>query len=181
MEFTNASLVFLAGYDNSGPDHWQAMWHARLPGSVWVEHSSWDNPVRDVWVREFEEALSAIQGPKILIAHSLGCALVSEWAAERGDEDVVGAFLVAVPDAHGPDFPAGAQGFDAPKHQRLPFKTVVVASEDDPYGSLEHAVKVAGIIGADLVNIGRKGHINAESDLDDWPEGWRLFTGAFAE
>ncbi|MFC4535084.1 RBBP9/YdeN family alpha/beta hydrolase [Sphaerisporangium dianthi] len=182
MEVTHGpgpALVFLAGIDNSGPGHWQAMWHARVPGGVWVEHTSWDAPVRDVWVRELDEALRATEGPKVLVAHSLGCTLVTEWAAEHKNEEVAGALLVAVPDVHGPGFPAQAVGFDAPKHRRLPFKTVVVASEDDPYGSVEHAADVAGIIGADLVTIGRRGHINADSGLGDWPEGWALLTRSF--
>ncbi|MBP2706970.1 serine hydrolase family protein [Microbispora sp. RL4-1S] len=186
MDFTHgptATLVYLAGIGNSGPGHWQARWHARVPGGVWVEHSSWDDPVRDVWVRDLDEALRAVEGPKILVAHSLGCALVPQWVAEHADEcedaGVAGALLVALPDPGGPEFPSQAVGFDAPKYQRLPFPAVVVASEDDPYGSLGHATEVAGIMGADLVNVGRKGHINADSGLGDWPEGWALLTGAF--
>ncbi|MET8141488.1 alpha/beta fold hydrolase [Sphaerisporangium sp. NPDC005288] len=173
------ALVYLAGIGNSGPGHWQAIWHARVPGGLWVEHSSWDAPVRDVWVREFDQALRAVEGPVILVAHSLGCTLVTEWAAQHKNDDVAGAFLVAVPDVHGPDFPAQAVGFDAPKHRRLPFRTVVVASDDDPYGSPGHAAEVAAAIGAELVPIGRKGHINADSGLGDWPEGWALLTGSF--
>lgn len=95
MNFTNGptpTLVFVAGIDNSGPDHWQAMWHTRIPGSVWVEHSSGDEPVRDVWVRELDSALRAVEGPKILVAHSLGCTLVTEWATGHADDGVVGAW-----------------------------------------------------------------------------------------
>lgn len=172
------TLVFLAGIDNSGPDHWQAVWHSRVPGAVWVEHSSWDAPVRDVWVRELDEALRTVQGPKFLVAHSLGCTLVTEWAARHKDDDVTGAFLVAVPDVHGPAFPPQAVGFGAVEPRRLPFRSVVIASEDDPYGSLAYATETAVTLGAALVDVGRKGHINAASGLGDWPEGWALLTGA---
>ncbi len=168
--------VFLAGIDNSGPGHWQSLWRDRLADSVWVEHSSWDAPDRDTWVREFGDALRAIEGPKVIIAHSLGCTLLAEWAAEHQDASVTGAFLVAPPDVQGPGFPAAAVGFAPARPVRLPFPAVVVASEDDPYGSLEHATARAEQFGAALVNVGRKGHINAGSALGDWPEGWSLFS-----
>jgi serine hydrolase len=135
--------------------------------------------VRDVWVKDLHETLGAVGGSKILVAHSLGCSLVIEWAADYSDDTVVGAFLVAPPDVHGPTFPAVAAGFGSPRYARLPFKTVVVASEDDPYGSLAHASTVAELLGARLSNVGRKGHINAESGLADWPEGRSMFVDEF--
>jgi len=174
------TYVFLAGIGNSGPEHWQSQWRDREAGSVWVEHDSWDNPVRDVWVKELDHALAAIEGPKILVAHSLGCSLVAEWAAGHEGGNVVGALLVAMPDPHGDGFPAQAVGFGAPRDVRLPFRAVVVASEDDPYASLEFASAAADRLGARLVNVGRKGHINAASGLGDWPEGWSLFCEEFA-
>ena len=175
------TYVFLAGIGNSGPEHWQSRWRGRVARGVWVEHDSWDNPVRDVWVKELDDALAAIDGPKVLVAHSLGCSLVAEWAAGHQDETVVGALLVAMPDVHGDRFPAQAVGFGAaPRDVRLPFRAVVVASEDDPYASLEFASAAAERLGARLVNVGRRGHINAASGLGDWPEGWSLFSDAFA-
>ncbi|WP_432185923.1 RBBP9/YdeN family alpha/beta hydrolase [Streptomyces sp. Tue6028] len=175
----SATCVFLAGIGNSGPEHWQSLWRGRLPGSVWVEHDTWDEPDRDAWVRDLDSALRSIAGPKVLVAHSLGCSVLAEWAVDHADEGVVGAFLVAMPDPHGPGFPAEAVGFDAPRHEPLPFPAVLVASEDDPYGSMEYAVAAAGRLGAPLVNVGSKGHINAQSGLGDWPEGWSLFTERF--
>jgi uncharacterized protein len=177
---TSLTHVFIAGIGNSGPDHWQYLWRDRVADGVWVEHTSWDAPVRDTWVKELDDTLRAIEGPKLLIAHSLGCTLVAEWAADHRDEAVTGAFMVAVPDVHGPDFPTAAVGFDPARYTPLPFPSVVVASEDDPYGSLEHATATAGLFGASLVNVGRKGHINAGSALGDWPEGWSLLSDRFA-
>ncbi|WP_407836830.1 RBBP9/YdeN family alpha/beta hydrolase [Streptomyces sp. DSM 116496] len=175
----SATHVFIAGIGNSGPEHWQALWHGRVAGSVWVEHASWDAPLRDVWVKELDDTLRAIEGPKVLIAHSLGCTLVAEWASEYEDHAVTGAFLVAMPDVHGSNFPTAAVGFDAPPQTPLPFPALVVASEDDPYGSLESASAGAERLGAQLVGVGAKGHINAASGLADWPEGWSLFSEKF--
>jgi predicted alpha/beta hydrolase family esterase len=172
--------VFIAGIGNSGPNHWQSRWRDRVTNAVWVEHTSWDAALRETWVKELDDALQAIEGSKVLVAHSLGCTLVAEWAAEHSGADITGAFLVAVPDVRGPEFPTGAVGFDPVRYGRLPFPSLVVASEDDPYGSLEHAKADAELFGAPLVNVGRKGHINADSALGDWDEGWSLFKDRFA-
>jgi serine hydrolase len=168
------SLIFLAGIGNSEPGHWQRIWYER-EGGVWVEHESWDYPVRDVWMRDFDDALAATIGPKIVIAHSLGCLLATDLAG-REDSGVTGALLVAVPNACGDHFPEEAEGFKTPpRYGRLPFATVVVASQDDPYGAADHAAAVAEQLGAEFVDLGARGHISASSGLADWAEGWSLF------
>ena len=169
------TYVFVAGIDNSGPDHWQRRWYERLGDrAVWVEHDSWSKPLRDQWVADLAETLAAVPGPKILVAHSLGCSLVAEWAADHADDTVAGALLVATPDVRAQSFPADATGFGNPRYPPLPFRAVVVASEDDPYGSLESTTAFAALVGAELVNVGCQGHINAGSELGDWPAGWSL-------
>ncbi len=47
----------------------------------------------------------------VLAAHSLGCALVAQWAADRGGEGVAGAFLVPPSDVEVPDYPAEGRSF----------------------------------------------------------------------
>ncbi|MFE9900438.1 RBBP9/YdeN family alpha/beta hydrolase [Streptomyces achromogenes] len=177
------TYVFLAGIGNSGPDHWQRQWYEREAGhSVWVEHDSWDRPVRDAWVKDLTDTLATVSGPKVFIAHSLGCTLLGEWARDQAGrlEEVAGAFLVAAPDPGGENFPADAEGFTAAAYgAALPFPVVVVTSEDDPYGTVEHAAAVAGQLAAPLLNVGTKGHINAASGLGDWAEGWNLFRRHF--
>ncbi len=170
---TKPSLIFLAGIGNSGPEHWQRIWYER-EGGVWVEHESWDYPVRDAWMKDLEDALAATGGPKVVIAHSLGCLMAADlaWSEESG---VTSAFLVAVPDTRGDHFPEEAEGFNPPPYGRLPFPAVMVASQDDPYGSTGHATTVAEQLGAELIGVGAKGHLNGSSGLGDWPEGWSLF------
>ncbi len=55
----------------------------------------------------------------------------------------------------------------------LPFPATVVASDDDPYVTLARAQAFAAAWGATFVDAGRKGHLNADSCLGDWPEGRR--------
>jgi predicted alpha/beta hydrolase family esterase len=47
----------------------------------------------------------------------------------------------------------------------------VVASTDDPYGSLEYVQNRAQQWNSRLVKIGAAGHINALSNLGEWLEG----------
>jgi len=47
-------------------------------------------------------------------------------------------------------------------------------ANDDPYADFTFARRVAAAWGSELVDAGARGHLNAESGLDDWPEGRRL-------
>jgi predicted alpha/beta hydrolase family esterase len=65
-------------------------------------------------------------------------------------------------------------GFDHFPPDPLPFPSIVVASTDDPYGSVEFAQSCAQAWGSRFVDAGARGHINADSGLGDWPEGYAL-------
>jgi hypothetical protein len=58
--------------------------------------------------------------------------------------------------------------------RRLGFPSVVVASRNDPYVTLERARQFADAWGGRFVDIGDAGHINSESGLGDWPLGFTL-------
>ncbi|MGK3992155.1 RBBP9/YdeN family alpha/beta hydrolase [Sorangium sp. So ce1024] len=175
MTSPTVTQVFLAGIGNSGPTHWQSHWFRAAERAHWVEHADWDNVACATWIAELDAALRSIKGPKVLIAHSLACLLVAEWGKQHSDPDVLGAFLVSVPDPSGPQFPKEAVGFGSPLESRLPVPAIMVASANDPYGSLPYAQRVAAHWGIELVNIGEKGHINAKSELGEWKEGKHLF------
>ncbi|NUN62062.1 MAG: serine hydrolase family protein, partial [Burkholderiaceae bacterium] len=51
---------------------------------------------------------------------------------------------------------------------------VLVGSRDDPYCRFERAQALADAWGARFVDLGARGHINAESGLGDWPDGQAL-------
>jgi hypothetical protein len=57
---------------------------------------------------------------------------------------------------------------------RLPFPSIVVASTDDPYVTLERAQQFADGWGSRLVTVADAGHINGQSGLGDWPAGFAL-------
>ena len=177
---SEATVVYVAGIGNSGPDHWQRQWHERRTTGIWVEHDSWDAPVRDIWVEELGATVAGTAGPIVLVAHSLGCLVVMEWALTKASSNatasnVVGAFLVSVPDPDGPEFPDDALGFGATALSRLPFPAVVVASANDPYGTITYQEQTAGILDAVFIEVGTLGHINSKSGVGIWESGWQIF------
>lgn len=56
----------------------------------------------------------------------------------------------------------------------LPFKSVVIASTNDEWVSFDRAQFFAEEWGAELVNVGDKGHINVASGFGEWEEGLEL-------
>ena len=61
-----------------------------------------------------------------------------------------------------------------PMSQKLPFRSLLLASHTDPYCSFERAQALATGWGATLIDCGARGHLNAESGLGDWPQGHAL-------
>jgi len=109
------------------------------------------------------------------VAHSLGCQLVAAWAAHsRNTGRVRAALLVAPADVESQELRQVLNSWSAPVLQRLPFVSTVVSSANDPYCSVERARHFANHWGAQLVEAGALGHLNAESDLGDWPQGQAL-------
>lgn len=172
-----AALV-LPGIGGSGADHWQSHWEAADPTFRRFRPADWDRPDLADWLCALDEGVGGSDSPPLLIAHSLACLLVAH-AAARLEGRIRGAFLVAVPDPDGPAFPAEAASFRDPPSQPFPFPALIVASSDDPYGSLDHARRRGGQWSAGLVEVGPRGHINGASGLAAWPEGRMLFD-AFA-
>ncbi len=166
-------LLILPGYNNSGPQHWQSHWERSLPGALRVQQHDWDFPDVDAWVAALDAAISACIAPAVLVAHSLGVITVVHWAA-RARRPIQGALLVAPPDLDHPEVPSSCRGFAPTPRQRLPFRSILVASRDDPYASFEYSEQMARDWGSRLEDAGRVGHINSASDLGEWPWGQSL-------
>lgn len=167
------TLVFVAGYGNSGPTHWQRRWHEARPGSRWVEQADWENPERAAWVAGIARTVAAVKGPVFFVTHSLGGLAVAAWSRESA-QPVAGALLVAVPDPDRPDFPAAIRGFGAPMLAPLRFPARMVTSTDDPYSTPERSAALARAWGCTPHDVGACGHINTASGLGDWPAGQEL-------
>jgi len=168
-----APVLIIPGLGGSGPDHWQSRWQSRLADSRRVEQADWDKPDRAGWIARLDEAVAQSKQPPILVAHSLSCALVACWAAHA--RPVQAALLVAPADIESNTHtPPEAHVFRPLPMKRLPFPTITVASRDDPYVAFERATAMAQAWGADLVDIGKAGHINSASGFGEWTDGERL-------
>jgi uncharacterized protein len=168
-----AAVLIVPGIGNSGPEHWQTLWERNDEGCRRVEQRDWDHPVCSEWMAVLD-AEAARAGPKVVVAaHSLGCLLVVRWTSLKRS-NIAGALLVAVPDPSSTAFPSEASGFAPVPDIRLDFPTVVVASTDDPYGTVDFARSYANVWGSRFVSIGAVGHINAASGLGSWPVGFEL-------
>ena len=166
--------LVLPGLYNSGADHWQSRWEAGDSTLLRVVQDDWHAPRCSDWLRTLEQAVELAGESTVLVAHSLSCALVAHWAAADSRRRVRGALLVAPADAEASGFPRGPTGFAPMPIQPLRFRSVVVASINDPYVTLERARAFANAWGSAFVNIGQKGHINSVSGLGEWREGLAL-------
>lgn len=169
----NTNVLVVPGIGGSGAQHWQTRWELLQPSFTRVVQQDWVTPLCADWVRVLENAVAASGPNTVLVAHSLGCLLVAHWAAQTA-RTIHGALLVAAPDPDGPCFPAGARGFAPVPLQRLPFESIVVASSNDPFGSVAFLSHCADQWGSRFINIGEAGHINAESGLGVWTEGFEI-------
>jgi predicted alpha/beta hydrolase family esterase len=110
----------------------------------------------------------------VLVAHSLGCALVAH-AAKRIREQVAGALLVAPADVDDAEHtPESVRSFSPLPCKPLGFPATLVASRNDPYIAFERAAHFADCWQAKFVDAGALGHINSDSQLGDWPDGYEL-------
>lgn len=167
-------VLVLPGFGNSGPGHWQTLWETRHPEWRRVDLGQWDAPVCASWIAKLDDAIRHCAAPPVLVAHSLACLLVAHWAGQS-TSPIAGAFLVAIPEPASTSFPATARGFTPVPMTQLKFPTLVVASVNDSFGSIGHAHACATAWGSRCVDVGKAGHINADSGLGDWREGYALF------
>jgi predicted alpha/beta hydrolase family esterase len=169
-----ASVLILPGWQGSGPEHWQMHW-ARRHGYTVVEQNDWQHPLRGDWLARLDETVIDAPGPVVFAAHSLGCLLVAAWVAvSRHTARVQGALLVAPGDTEAPELNTRLPGWSPIMRQPLPFKSIVVGSQNDPYCAADRAQALARDWGAQWVDLGAAGHINADSSLGDWPRGHAL-------
>jgi predicted alpha/beta hydrolase family esterase len=177
--FTVPVLV-LPGYADSGPDHWQSHWERADPNLRRVVQDDWLEPRLADWVATLDRYVVACGTAPVLVAHSLACSLVAHWAAQpraNADDRPVarGALLVAPADVDSPAHtPDEVREFGPIPIGRLPFPSIVVASTDDPFVTLERAAALARAWGSRLETLERAGHINADAGFGPWPEGQRL-------
>ena len=170
------TTVFVAGYGNSTEGHWQNSWSKLVKNSHWVEQGDWGNPNCVDWVDALNAVIESIDGPILLVSHSLGGSTIVEWSKKfsANSEKIVGAFMVAVPDVQSADLPKAIIGYQAPPLDKLPFPSILLASTNDPYSTLEQTKYFANLWGSSITVVGDLKHINAGSGLGEWSDGLNM-------
>lgn len=167
------TTVFVAGYGNSTEGHWQYAWHKRISNSYWVEQADWNSPDCADWVEALDALVQTIEGPILFVSHSLGGNTIVEWS-RKSSANIFGAFMVAVPDVQSEHFPNEISGYQTPPLEKLPFPSMVLASTNDPYSTLDRTGYYAQAWGSDQTIVGDLKHVNADSNIGEWPEGLDL-------
>lgn len=164
------TVVIVPGWRDSGPGHWQTLWANALPGAVRVVQDNWDAPLRQAWVERLCDTIEAIDGPVVLVAHSLGCITVAHLP-ERVHARIQAALLVAPAN---PERRAVLCDFAPVPYQPLPYPSIVVASNNDPFCPVRLAGGYARAWGSEFIRLNDAGHINVDSGHGPWPLGWSL-------
>jgi predicted alpha/beta hydrolase family esterase len=165
LRVSDLDLLFVSDTGPLAPDHWIARWSAKLSTARLV--AAFDPlATPDALIAAAERA----QRPALLIGYSTGAVAVALAAAALGEADVRGAFLVAPPSE---DALATLDGGVWPQlpRARLPWPSVLVASRTDPWSSHRQSLALASDWGADFVDAGESGRIDADSGHGPWPDG----------
>ena len=166
--------IIIPGLNNSGEKHWQSQWENRID-CVRLNQSNWSEPNLEDWLDVLSTTISKIDDELSLVAHSLGCVLVAHWMS-RYQSDKIKAVLLVAPadvdsDEHTPDV---VRNFSPMPLVKVPYKSVLIASENDPYMSIERSRYFSQVWDTAFINVGKLGHINADSDLGEWEFGLNI-------
>jgi len=177
---TEATVLIVPGLRDQVAQHWQTLLEARLRAA--------GRPVASVppmgreglgcaaRVRAIEGRAQAIAGPLVIVAHSGGCIMLAHWA-KATTREVRGALLATPPDFERP-MPDGyptlealrAGGWLPVPRERLPFRSIVAASRDDPLGAFDRVAELAAAWGSELIDLGEVGHLNPASGYGEWSQ-----------
>jgi hypothetical protein len=169
------TVLIVPGLREHVPGHWQTLLEPKLSKVASVPRMERDKLSCAMWVAELDRSLAAIAGPVILVAHSAGVMITVHWA-QKHRRPIHGALFAAPPDFESP-LPEGYptpdvlrdNGWLPTPRARLPFRSIVAASTNDPLGSFDRIVDLAAAWGSELVNVGAVGHLNPAAGYGEWP------------
>jgi uncharacterized protein len=169
------TVLIVPGLRDHVAQHWQTLLAAELPRVVSVPPMGRENLDCGLRVAVIEHAARQVDGPLVIVAHSGGVVMVAHWA-QHTHRPVLGALLAAPPDFEQP-MPEGYPtlgdldrgGWLPVPRKRLPFRSIVAASRNDPLARFERVEQLARDWGSQLVDLGAVGHLNPASGFGPWP------------
>jgi len=76
------NILLVPGLYDSGPQHWQTLWHQQHPDWLRIQQADWTTPDLQRWAAPVLDILQNSPKPLTLVAHSFGC-LASLYAATQ--------------------------------------------------------------------------------------------------
>lgn len=167
----NPTYFIIPGLGNSDENHWQTHFENSGKNFIRINQKNRDEPDCEDWIANIEKAMVFLEpSTVVLIAHSMGCTAVAQWA-KRYKKSIKGALLVAPSDIENPVYTFSMTGFSPIPIEKLPFKSIVVASSNDVWVSETRAKFFADTWGSEYLNIGEAGHINVAGGYGEWQAG----------
>ncbi|RBP06467.1 hypothetical protein DFR50_13024 [Roseiarcus fermentans] len=175
MRISDFNVLIVPNLGGAGPDDWPSRWLAKLSTARIVMPADPRSPNASAWSGAVAEAAGGATRPILFVGHGLGAAAIASAAFGLGGADVRGAFLVAPPDPAGLGRIAGG-GWSLPRAP-LPWPSVVVASRNHADSDYRVSAELAAHWGAELIDAGDAGGLDAESGHGPWPEGLMRLAG----
>lgn len=174
-----ATIVIVPGLRDHVPDHWQTLLAERL-----LERGRAVRTVQPLLenkqscaarVAALEQTLEGIDGPIILVAHSVGTLIAIHWSQQH-KRNIKGVLLAAPPDFDTP-LPPGysdaetlrRNGWTPVPRAPLTFPSIVATSRNDHLGTFERVEALAQAWGSRLVDLGMVGHLTPADGFGAWP------------
>jgi len=173
-------VLFVPGLRDHVEDHWQTHAARAIPGSVTVQPLTTDRLSLSARVAALDAALEAIKTDVVIAAHSAGSLMVAAWA-KQPTRGIRGALLATPADVEMPlpaGYPTSDQleegGWRPIPRGKLPFRTIVAASHNDPLADYCRIAELSAWWGALLHDAGDVGHLNPAAGYGPWPAGMEL-------
>ncbi|PZP36710.1 MAG: alpha/beta hydrolase [Roseateles depolymerans] len=164
MGYRPPRVLIIPGLHDSGPAHWQTWLQAQYRDARRVTQRDPGTPALERWAERIQRTLEvAGDGEWLAVAHSFGALALVRHLADHPDSPIREALLVA---------PAEPDKFglaEALPHERLPRRTRLIASSNDPWMSAASAARWAHRWGSSFSNLGAVGHVNTESGFGPFP------------
>jgi predicted alpha/beta hydrolase family esterase len=169
MRASDFDILIVPNIGGGAAGDWPSRWRAKLSTARFVHPAGPADGRREAWTEAVVGAARKATRPALFVGHRLGAAAIADAGAALEGADVRGAFLVAPPDDKGLERLAGSGWI--PARAPLPWPSLVVASRNDPLGAYDAIAALASAWGADLIDAGEAGGLDAASGHGPWPEG----------
>jgi len=169
MRASDFDILIVPNIGGAAEGDWPSRWRSKLSTARFVHPTDPSERRPEAWTGAVAGAAREATRPALFIGHGIGAAAIADAGAALKGADVRGAFLVAPPDDKGLERLAGADW--TPARAPLPWPSVVIASRNDPHAAYDAVAALASDWGADLIDAGEAGGLDAASGHGPWPEG----------